>query len=98
MKLWLLLCSVGLVLPVIGVMNARRSRTGHAEHLDRGDLRRHRPVAGRRDPVVPVHDRRVAERRRPWLRAYALMVSIAALIVSGYLSAWGMLAFRPWNF
>ena len=33
-----------------------------------------------------------------WLRAYALMVSLAALIVSGYLSAWGMLAFRPWSY
>jgi CubicO group peptidase (beta-lactamase class C family) len=33
-----------------------------------------------------------------WLRGYALVVSIAALIVSGYLSAWGMLAFRPWAY
>jgi len=31
-------------------------------------------------------------------RLYALMVSIAALIVSGYLSAWGMIAFKPWTF
>jgi hypothetical protein len=33
-----------------------------------------------------------------WLRAYSLIVSIAALVISGYLSAWGMLAFRPWSF
>ena len=33
-----------------------------------------------------------------WLRAYAFTVSIAALIISGYLSAWGMIGFRPWNF
>jgi hypothetical protein len=33
-----------------------------------------------------------------WLRAYALTVSIAALIVSGYLSAWGMLVFTPWSY
>jgi hypothetical protein len=33
-----------------------------------------------------------------WLRAYALTVSIAALIVSGYLSSWGMIGFRPWSF
>jgi hypothetical protein len=33
-----------------------------------------------------------------WLRAYALLVSVAALIVAAYLSAWGMLAFRPWSF
>jgi hypothetical protein len=33
-----------------------------------------------------------------WLRAYALTVSLAALVISGYLSAWGMIAFRPWSF
>jgi len=33
-----------------------------------------------------------------WLRAYALIVSIAGLIVSGYLSSWGMIGFRPWSF
>jgi CubicO group peptidase (beta-lactamase class C family) len=33
-----------------------------------------------------------------WLRAYALTVSLAALIVSAYLSSWGMIAFRPWSF
>ena len=29
-----------------------------------------------------------------WLRSYAMMVSLAALIVSGYLSAWGMIALQ----
>ena len=33
-----------------------------------------------------------------WLRAYALVISVAALLVSGYLAAWGMIAFRPWSF
>lgn len=33
----------------------------------------------------------------PWLRAYALTVSVSALVVSGYLSSWGMLAFRSWS-
>jgi len=33
-----------------------------------------------------------------FLRGYAMAVSIAALILSGYLSAWGMIGFRPWNF
>ena len=33
-----------------------------------------------------------------WLASYAMIVSVAALIVSGYLSAWGMIGFRPWNF
>jgi hypothetical protein len=33
-----------------------------------------------------------------WLRAYALTISIAALIVSAYLSSWGMIGFMPWSF
>ena len=33
-----------------------------------------------------------------WLRAYALTISIAALIVSAYLSSWGMIGFRPWSY
>jgi hypothetical protein len=45
-----------------------------------------------------LYDRGLAQRRRPWLRSYAMVVSIAALIISGYLSAWGMIGFRPWNF
>ena len=32
------------------------------------------------------------------LRAYALAVSIAALVISGYLSSWGMIGFMPWSF
>ena len=31
-------------------------------------------------------------------RAYALGVSIAALVLSGYLSSWGMIGFMPWSF
>ena len=31
-------------------------------------------------------------------RVYALLISVAALVVAGYLSAWGMLAFRPWSY
>lgn len=34
----------------------------------------------------------------PWLRAYALTVSVCALVLSGYLAWWGMLAFRPWAY
>jgi hypothetical protein len=32
------------------------------------------------------------------LRAYALSVSVAALVISGYLSSWGMIGFMPWSF
>lgn len=34
---------------------------------------------------------------RPSLKVYAFVVSIAALIISGYLSAWGMIGFKPWS-
>ncbi len=34
----------------------------------------------------------------PWLRAYAITVSVCALVLSAYLSAWGLLAFRSWAY
>ena len=34
----------------------------------------------------------------PWLRAYALIVSLAACVLTAYLAYWSMLAFRPWAF
>ncbi len=33
----------------------------------------------------------------PWLRAYALTVSLCACLLTAYLSYWGMVAFRPWS-
>jgi CubicO group peptidase (beta-lactamase class C family) len=33
-----------------------------------------------------------------WLRAYALLVALAGVIVSGYLASWGMIGFRPWAY
>lgn len=33
----------------------------------------------------------------PWLRVYALGVSLCALVLTAYLSYWGMVAFRPWS-
>ncbi|MEO8678062.1 MAG: serine hydrolase domain-containing protein, partial [Vicinamibacterales bacterium] len=32
------------------------------------------------------------------LRAYAAVVSVAAVIVTAYLVSWGVIGFRPWNF
>jgi hypothetical protein len=33
----------------------------------------------------------------PWLRAYALGVSVCALLLTAYLAYWDMLAFRTWG-
>ena len=33
-----------------------------------------------------------------WLRAYAMSISIAGLIISAYLSWWGMIGFRSWAY
>jgi hypothetical protein len=33
-----------------------------------------------------------------WLSGYAMLVSTAGLIVSGYLYGWGMVGFKPWAF
>ena len=98
MKLWLLFCSVGLALPVIAVMNARAAQLGSRNiwtaAIFAGSILF--PAAAILSFLFTVDA--FMSGAGKWLRAYALMVSLAALIVSGYLSAWGMLAFRPWSY
>ncbi len=98
LKLWLLFCSIGLALPVIAVMNAGVSQLGTRNiwtaAIFAGSILF--PAAAILSFLFTVDA--LMSGAGKWLRAYALMVSVAALIVSGYLSAWGMLAFRPWSY
>jgi CubicO group peptidase (beta-lactamase class C family) len=97
-KVFLLLGAVGFVLPVIGVMNISDrllgTRNVWTEAMFAGTLLV--PAAAILSFLFTLDAGRSGAGR--WLRAYALVVSIAALIVSGYLSAWGMIGFRPWSF
>jgi CubicO group peptidase (beta-lactamase class C family) len=98
LKFWLLLCSVALALPVIAVMNAGAAQLGTRNiwtaAIFAGSILF--PAAAILSFLFTIDA--VMSGAGKWLRAYALMVSLAALIVSGYLSAWGMLAFRPWSY
>ncbi|HEX8029155.1 MAG TPA: serine hydrolase domain-containing protein [Vicinamibacterales bacterium] len=98
LKLFLLLCAIAFVLPVIGVMNVA--------DLDLGEKNVWTAAIFGGSVLLPAAAilaflftvdtwRRGASRA---LRVYAAAVSVAALIISGYLSAWGMIGFRPWNF
>jgi len=96
LKFFLLLCSISIALPVIGVMNVVDRELGTRNlwtmMMFAGSVLL--PAAAILSFLFVVDAWRNGA--RPWLRAYALSVSIAALIISGYLSAWGMLAFRTW--
>jgi len=98
LKFWLLCCSLGLLLPVIGYLNVAGVELGTRNvwtaAMFTGSILL--PAAAILSFLFTVDALMSAAGK--WLRAYALLVSIAALVVSGYLSAWGMLAFRPWNF
>jgi len=98
MKFSLLLCAIAFVLPVIGVMNVRDTALGTKNiwtaAMFAGSLLM--PAAAILSFLFTIDAWRNDAGR--WLRSYAMLVSIAALIVSGYLSAWGMIAFRPWSF
>ena len=96
LKLSLILASIGLVLPVVAMMNL--------SDLDLGTRNMWTNAVFAGSILVPVAaivsfllviDAFLSAAGK-WLRGYALVVSIAALIVSGYLSYWGMIAFRPW--
>jgi hypothetical protein len=98
LKVFLVLCAIALILPAAGVMNVRDSELGTRNlwtaAMFIGSVLL--PAAAIMSFLLTIDAWRSEAGR--WLRSYALLVSIAALIVSGYLSAWGMLAFRPWSF
>lgn len=98
LKLSLLACSAGLILPTIGFMNAGDSDLGSRNlwtiAIFTGSILV--PTAAILSFLFTVEAFMSGAGR--WLKSYALVTSMAALIVSGYLSAWGMLAFTPWNF
>ncbi len=98
LKVSLLCCSIGLLLPVIGVMSSSSATLGTrnvwTEAIFVGSILM--PAAAIVAFLFTVDALMSAAGK--WLRAYALLVSVASLIVAGYLSAWGMLAFRTWNY
>jgi CubicO group peptidase (beta-lactamase class C family) len=98
LKLSLLGCSAALILPAIGLMNAGDTELGTRNlwtiAIFTGSILA--PTAAILSFLFTVEAFMSGAGR--WLKAYAVVTSIAALIVAGYLSAWGMLAFTPWNF
>jgi CubicO group peptidase (beta-lactamase class C family) len=98
LKVFLVMCGVALALPAIGIMNVADHELGSRNiwtaAMFAGSLLM--PVAAILSFLFTIDAWRKDAGR--WLRSYALIVSIAALVVSGYLSAWGMIGFRPWSF
>jgi CubicO group peptidase (beta-lactamase class C family) len=98
LKIWLLSCGVAFIAPVAGVINSDDillgTRNMWTAAIFTGSIVL--PVAAILSFLFTI-DAFIKDAGR-WLRAYALVVSIAALVVSAYLSAWGMIGFRPWNF
>jgi len=98
LKSLLLLCAIAFLLPVIGVMNVidrdLGTRNVWTAAMFAGTILL--PATAILSFLFTVDAWRTGAGR--WLRAYALAVSAAALVLSGYLSAWGMIGFRPWSF
>ncbi|MEO7133428.1 MAG: serine hydrolase domain-containing protein, partial [Vicinamibacterales bacterium] len=98
LKLFLLLCAVAFVLPVIGLLNVNDlslgSRNAWTSAIFAGTVLM--PAAAILSLLFTIDAWRNGGGRA--LRAYALSVSIAALVLSGYLSSWGMIGFMPWSF
>jgi CubicO group peptidase (beta-lactamase class C family) len=98
LKFWLLCCAVSVLLTVAGIMNASSTtlatRNVWTTAIFAGSILL--PASGVLSFMFTVDA--VLGAAGKWLRAYAVLVSVAALIVSGYLSAWGMLGFRTWSY
>lgn len=98
LRLFLLLCAVAFVLPVIGIMNVTDDTLGTRNQwtaaMFAGTVLM--PTAAVLSLLFTIDAWRRGAGRG--LRAYALVVSIAALVISGYLSSWGMIGFMPWAY
>ena len=94
----LMLGSIALVLPVIGIMSVADVNLGTLNvwtaTMFAGTVLQ--PAAAGLSLLLAVD----AWRRGagPWLRGYALTVSLCSCVLTTYLTYWGMLAFRPWAF
>jgi CubicO group peptidase (beta-lactamase class C family) len=98
LKACLVLCSLALILPAVGALNVPGSQLGTRNvwttMMFAGSILF--PAAAILSFLFTVDAFLSAAGK--WLRVYAVTISVAALIVSAYLSSWGMIAFRPWNF
>jgi len=98
LKTFLVLCAIAFVLPVLGIMNASDLALGTKNiwtaAMFAGTVLM--PAAAILSFLFAIDAWKSGAGR--WLKSYAFAVSIAAIIISGYLSAWGMIGFRPWNF
>lgn len=98
LKVMLVLCAVALAMPAVAVL------TGSVRDLATLNARTAAiftgsvllPAAAILSFLFAVDAWRKSA--SAWLRAYSMTVAVAALIVSGYLSAWGMIGFTPWSF
>jgi len=97
-KSTLILGSLALLLPVVGIMNVSDVSLGELNAwtgmMFLGTLLQ--PAATVLSLLFTID----AWRRDTglWFRAYALIVSLAACVLTTYLACWSMLAFRPWAF
>lgn len=98
LRCFVLLCAIAFVMPVIGALNATDFTLGAKNvwtaAIFAGSLLM--PAAAILAFLFTIDAWRNRAGRA--LVAYAFTVSMAALIVSGYLSAWGMIGFMPWSF
>jgi hypothetical protein len=98
LKAFLLLCAIGLLLPLAGIQNADSvelgTRNPWTTAMFAGSIVL--PAAAVLSFLFVIDAWRTGAGRA--LRIYGATVSIAALILAGYLSAWGMIGFMPWSY
>ncbi len=98
LKTALLLCAVAVALPTIGVIKVRDIELG-GRNLWTGAMFMGSvllPASALLGVFFTIQAWQ--DDAGPWLRTYALAVSVATLLLSVYLWSWGMLAFRPWAY
>ena len=98
LKVCLLLCALTFALPAASVMDATGKVLGTRNILSvsffLGTVLL--PAAAILAVVFTLQAWRAGA--GTWLRAYAMLISVAGVIISAYLSWWGMIGFRSWAY
>jgi hypothetical protein len=98
LKAALLLCAVGLVLPVAGIMGVNDVEVGTLNVWTLAMFVGTMLLPGAAPLALFFTIGAWRHGASPWLRAYGLAVSLSAFVASAYLASWGMIGFRTWAF
>ena len=98
LRLSLLLCAIGFGLPILAIANVDAATVGQVNALTMSMLGGTLILPAATVLAIGFTIHSFFEDAGASLRGYAVLVSLAALILSVYIGWWGVIGFKPWSF